>query len=69
MSDAKAQENWARELRRAFVALRAALDALDDYLKLGPKGADPMERDNLQAAITATCRTAEAIYSSQPLRD
>ena len=61
------QDELNRTYRAAFDELKAAVAALDAYLKRGPnESVDALLREQLQAALQRASEKAEKIYSSRP---
>ena len=60
------QDGWNTDYRAAFDELKAAVDALDAYLRRGSNEADALLREQLQAALRRASEKAEKIYSGSP---
>jgi hypothetical protein len=63
MTQRPKQDGLNTEYREAFDQLKAAVDALDAYLRRGPSEADALLREQLQVALQRASDKAEKIYS------
>jgi hypothetical protein len=67
MTKSLEQNELNKKYRAAFDELKAAVAALDAYLRRGPnEGVDALLRERLQSALQRASEKAEKIYSSRP---
>jgi hypothetical protein len=66
MANSHKQGGLNTKYRAAFDELKAAVDALDAYLRRGSDEADAQLREQLQAALRRASEKAEKIYSGNP---